>query len=117
LWLPQIHTLPAIWCYAALMGVSGGIIMVVFFAVWPDTFGRAHLGRIQGAAQMATVVASAVGPLIFAQCQRQTGSYALAFYSLGPVVLAVGLASWFVPLPKLSEVEDEAAFELATASA
>jgi MFS family permease len=117
LWLPQIHTLPQIWCYSVLMGVAGGIITVVFFAVWPDTFGRAHLGRIQGAAQMATVVASAVGPLIFAQCHEWTKSYALAFYSLAPIVLLVGLASWFVPTPKLSEAEEEPQLELAGASA
>ncbi len=42
--------------------------MVLFFSVWPRAFGRRDLGRIQGAAQALTVLASAVGPLLLAWC-------------------------------------------------
>jgi len=60
--LPLLATLPQLWIFAVLIGLSGGMITVIFFAVWRQAFGPAHLGRIQGAAQMLTVLASAVGP-------------------------------------------------------
>jgi len=99
LWLPSIETLAGIRGYAVIMGLAGGIITVVFFAVWGEVFGRIQLGRIQGAAQMLTVVASAVGPVLFASCFARYGSYSPAFYSLAPIVLALGVCAWFVRMP------------------
>ena len=62
--------------WATAMGLGGGLVMVLFFSVWPRVYGRAHLGRIQGAAQAMTVLASAIGPLLLAACVEWTGSYA-----------------------------------------
>jgi MFS family permease len=81
------------------MGVSGGVITVVFFAIWSHAFGQKGLGRIQGAAQMLTVLASAVGPLIFAQCHARYHSYTPALWALAPLVLIFALAAWRVQLP------------------
>jgi hypothetical protein len=61
--------------------VAGGFVIVIFFSFWAKTFGRAQLGRIQGTAQMMTVLASAIGPLLLAKCHAWTGSYASVFYS------------------------------------
>ena len=97
--LPLLTTLSQLWIFAALIGLSGGMITVLFFAVWRRAFGPAHLGRIQGAAQMLTVVASAIGPLIFAQCAALTGSYTPALWMLAPCVLLVSLASFRVQMP------------------
>jgi hypothetical protein len=72
---------------------------VVFFSAWGQVFGRAHLGRIQGAAQMMTVVASALGPLLLALTLERTGSYAMIFNLLAVVVFVLGVASWRVSLP------------------
>ena len=60
--LPLLTTETQLWIFAVLIGLSGGMITVIFFAVWRQAFGPAHLGRIQGAAQMLTVLASAIGP-------------------------------------------------------
>ena len=97
--MPLIHTMSQLWIVAVLIGLSGGMITVIFFAVWRQAFGPAHLGRIQGAAQMLTVLASAVGPLVFAQCAAVTGSYMPALWILAPSVLVLGLASLRVRLP------------------
>jgi MFS family permease len=97
--LPLIATLSQLWIFAALIGLSGGMITVLFFAVWRRAFGPAHLGRIQGAAQMLTVLASAIGPLIFAQCAALTGSYTLALWTLAPCVLLLSVAAFRVPMP------------------
>jgi MFS family permease len=91
--LPFVTTLPHVWMVAVLLGVSGGMITVLFFAVWGATFGQAHLGRIQGAAQMLTVVASAIGPLIFAKGHELTGSYAPPLWVLAPLALLTGMAA------------------------
>jgi MFS family permease len=97
--LPLLTTLSQLWIFAALIGLSGGMITVLFFAVWRRAFGPAHLGRIQGAAQMLTVLASAIGPLIFAQCAALTGSYTLALWTLAPCVLLLSFAAFRVQMP------------------
>ena len=105
--LTRVSTLGQLQADVLVMGFSGGIITVVFFAIWRRAFGAAHLGRIQAAAQMMTVVASAVGPLLFALCHRQTGSYSPMFLLLAPVVILLGVAAWKVgdrPTPLTSPV-------------
>jgi MFS family permease len=97
--MPLIHTISQLWIVAVLIGISGGMITVIFFAVWRQAFGPAHLGRIQGAAQMLTVLASAIGPLVFAQCAAVTGSYMPALWILAPSVLLLGLAALRVRMP------------------
>jgi MFS family permease len=97
--LPLLTTLSQLWIFAALIGSSGGMITVLFFAVWRQAFGPAHLGRIQGAAQMLTVLASAIGPLLFAQCQALTGSYTLALWTLAPCVLLLSVTALRVRMP------------------
>jgi cyanate permease len=98
--LPVLTTLTQLWIIAALVGLAGGMITVMFFAVWRRAFGAAHLGRIQGAAQMLTVLASAIGPLIFALSADRTGSYFAALWVLTPCVLLVGIAAFRVTLPR-----------------
>jgi len=102
--LPLLTTLSQLWVFATLIGLSGGMITVMFFAVWRRAFGAAHLGRIQGAAQTLTVLASAIGPLIFAKSAELTGSYFPAVWTLAPCVLLLGLAAFRVSLPNPDSV-------------
>jgi MFS family permease len=102
--LPVLTTHTQLWIFAALIGLSGGMITVIFFAVWRRAFGPRHLGRIQGAAQMLTVLASAIGPLIFAQAANWTGSYVPALWTLAPCVLILSIAAFRVGLPNPSVV-------------
>jgi MFS family permease len=97
--LPLLTTHAQLRIFAALIGLSGGMITVIFFAVWRRAFGPLHLGRIQGAAQMLTVLASALGPLIFAQSAKWTGSYFPAVWTLAPCVLLLSLAAFRAALP------------------
>ena len=97
--LPFLETIAQVMLWATFMGVAGGFVIVVFFSFWSRTYGRAHLGKIQGAAQMMTVIASAVGPLLLAQCVALTGSYAPVFYLLAGVITLLALAAWMVRLP------------------
>jgi MFS family permease len=96
---PVVSTLPQVYTYAAAMGVAGGVLTVVFFTVWRQAFGPAHLGQIQGAAQLLTVLASAAGPLILAAGQRASGSYAPVVQNLALVSAGFAVVAWIVPLP------------------
>ena len=97
--LPHVSTTSHVMTQAVSMGVAGGFVMVVFFSFWGRAYGPRHLGRIQGAAQIMTVLASAVGPLLLAVCVRATGSYAVAFYALALTGGALAVAAGVVPLP------------------
>lgn len=97
--LPHVSTQTHVAIYAVVMGLAGGFVIVIFFSFWSHAYGRAHLGKIQGAAQALTVIASAVGPLLLAECATRTGSYAAMFYLLTLVVLVLALSAWFVPIP------------------
>jgi MFS family permease len=98
---PGITSTGQLRAYAVAMGLTGGIVTVVFFAAWRHLFGAAHLGRIQGAAQLITVLASSVGPLLMAQSHVRTGSYTPMFYALAAVVGILALAAAVVPIPVL----------------
>jgi MFS family permease len=101
--LARVSTVAHVMAQAVAMGVAGGFIMVVFFSFWGRAYGRTHLGRIQGAAQAMTVVASAVGPMFLALWVDATGSYAAAFYALAVVVSVLAVAAVIVPIPAGAE--------------
>jgi MFS family permease len=97
--LPHVQTQTHVILYALVMGLAGGFVIVIFFTFWSRVFGRTHLGQIQGSAQTLTVLASAVGPIILAECFEITGSYAAIFYVLSLVVTTLGICAWFVRIP------------------
>lgn len=98
--LPHVRTQAHVAVYAVVMGLAGGFVIVIFFSYWSYAYGRAHLGKIQGAAQALTVLASAVGPLLLAECVARTQSYAAMFYVLTVVVIILAVSAWFVRLPR-----------------
>lgn len=97
--LPHVSTQLHVAIYAAVMGLAGGFVIVIFFSFWSAAYGRKHLGKIQGTAQALTVIASALGPLILAETVSRTGSYATIFYLLTVVVTVLALLAWIVKLP------------------
>jgi MFS family permease len=97
--LPHVSTQLHVAIYAAVMGLAGGFVIVIFFSFWSAVYGRKHLGKIQGAAQALTVVASALGPLILAETVSRTGSYATIFYLLTVVVMVLAMLAWLVKVP------------------
>jgi MFS family permease len=98
--LPRLGTETQVMAWASVMGLAGGFVMVIFFSFWGRSYGRAHLGRIQGAAQILTVLASATGPLLLARCVALTGSYATAFHVLAAGVGLLAAAALAVPVPR-----------------
>lgn len=105
---PHVDALHQVYAYAAVLGAVGGMITTLFFAVWSNAYGPTHLGKIQGAAQMCTVAASAVGPLILASCYRWTGSYVAVFQYGAAAAGVLGAAAWWTPMPGASGAESPA---------
>ncbi len=97
---PQLKTPGQALTHAGLLGFSGGVVSVIFFTAWADIFGRLHLGKIQGAAQVFAVLASATGPWFIESIFSSAGSYTPAFYALAPAVLLVAIFAWFVSIPR-----------------
>jgi MFS family permease len=102
--LPFVTTLAHVIAWAMAMGLGGGLVMVLFFSVWPRVYGRRQLGRIQGTAQAITVLASALGPLLLAWCVEWTASYRALFEVLAGLIAVVGVAALVAPVPPLADV-------------
>jgi MFS family permease len=98
--LANVASETQVMAQAVTMGVGGGFVMVVFFSFWGRAYGSTHLGRIQGAAQIMTVISSALGPLFLAAWSANAGSYSSAFYLLAALVAALAVAAALVPVPR-----------------
>ena len=97
---PTVATTAGAVGYAALLGVAGGLVTVVYFAVYGSAFGRSSLGLIQAAAQVVTVFASAAGPVLLTECKDVFGSYDPLFFVAGALALGLGLSAWKTALPR-----------------
>jgi MFS family permease len=51
--------------FGVLWGLSAGIERIALNVIWPNFFGREHIGSIKGFAMSITVIGSAFGPLPF----------------------------------------------------
>ncbi len=107
LWLPHVRAQTQLTIYGVCMGVGGAISTVLFFSIWGHAFGQRQLGRIQGFAQMLTVLASALGPKLLAECQARTGNYQAAFQALAVVGFVLAIGSWIVRVPKPEDADAE----------
>jgi MFS family permease len=96
---PMVHSLGLVAVYAVLLGVSGGIITVIYFAVYGHTYGRTHLGMIQAVVQGLTVVASALGPLLLSTCRSVLGVTAPFFHVFAVIAVVLAVLTWIVPMP------------------
>ncbi|HEY0550238.1 MAG TPA: MFS transporter [Verrucomicrobiae bacterium] len=88
-----------LWMAAVLVGSAGGMIIVIFFSVWSEIFGQRHLGKIQGAAQMLTVISSALGPVLFAQSHKMFSSYTPLLCALAATVAILAAIAALLKFP------------------
>lgn len=72
-------------------GITGGAFSNLTGVVFPRFFGRRHLGAIAGVNMSAMVIASGIGPVLFAGCQQLLGNYVVALTGsvLVPAIFAV----------------------------
>jgi MFS family permease len=101
---PSIAAAWQLHVYAVSIGLSGGIVTVIFFTAWGQLFGAAHVGKILGAAQLMTVCSSALGPVWIARAEEASGSFAAAFYVMSGVTALAAVAALVVKLPGTDQV-------------
>ena len=77
--------------YGILLGVAMGAFMTTTSVIWPNYYGRAHLGSIRGVVTTSMVAAAALGPLPFGWVFDLTGSYgnAILIFLALPAACAV----------------------------
>ena len=87
------NTLEAV-IYGGMLGFSSGFLMTVNSVIWPNYYGRQHLGSIRGIATTVTIAAAALGPLPFAFLTELMDSYgkAVMVFLLLPVLCIVASA-------------------------
>ena len=64
-----------LWLFAALFGAANGLITIVRGGLIPETFGRAHVGRIGGAMSAIGLMARAAAPVAAALLLLALGGY------------------------------------------
>ena len=78
LWTFIITSAWRAFLYGAIIGLSNGFIMTISAVIWPNYYGRLHLGSIRGVATSAVVAFAALGPLPFGFVFDLTKTYSLA---------------------------------------
>lgn len=71
----HMDSLPAAVAFGLVWGTSMGIERIVMSVVWPNYFGRKHIGSISGISMAMIVAGSAIGPLPFGVAFDLFGGY------------------------------------------
>ena len=87
------------YIYGAILGTVMGFLMNLNHVVWPNYFGRRHLGSIRGITNFGTMSAAAIGPLPLALSLDITGSYAVGLIIYMVLPPLCGLAAILVGIP------------------
>ena len=101
--LLTVENITLLFVYAGIYGIFMGFEYISNAVVWPNYFGRGHLGSIRGSAMTAMVIGSALGPLPFGLAFDITGNYNLI---LGVSILfpvAAMAASFLAPRPEYED--------------
>ncbi|GEL78590.1 MFS transporter [Tenuibacillus multivorans] len=98
-WLFLVQSATGAIIYGVIWGLAHGFERIALNIVWPNYFGREHLGSIKSIAQSAMVVGSALGPLPFGYFFEWFGGFSeiLIVMLLFPAIAM--LLAWFSPAP------------------
>ena len=86
--------------YGFLIGLSGGILMTTSTVIWPNYFGRKHLGSIRGMVTVGSVGSAALGPLPFGFIYDVFDNYTSAISIFLALPIACGLAALIAVPPR-----------------
>jgi MFS family permease len=103
----QVDSEAMLYAVSAYTGLMLGGFPILGQLIWPEFFGRAHIGSITGLVQFITTLVGALGPLIAGVVSDETGSYESALYVL--IVTWLGCAAvMFVVKPEKAQVVEPA---------
>ena len=105
--LLQIAGTGSLYAVAAFQGIALGGFPTLAQLVWPEFFGRMHIGSVSGLTQFFTTVIGSMGPLIAGLVYDATGTYQSSLWLLvvtwllcAAVIFAVRPAREAAPLEK-----------------
>jgi MFS family permease len=84
--------------YGALTGITMAFQIIVSGVIWPDYYGRRHLGSIRGVTMMAGVIGSALGPLPYGYAYDVFGGYTEAL-TVSMIFPILGMIAAFLAKP------------------
>jgi sugar phosphate permease len=90
---PVMNTIVLAMVFGILLGGLGGLSRVVNVVVWPNYFGRQHLGSISGLATTLLVLGTAFGPLPIGLARDVLGDYTLILPLLAVMPLGLAVAT------------------------
>jgi sugar phosphate permease len=86
--------------YGLVLGATGGLQSAVSNVIWPNYFGRRHLGSIAGITYLISVAGSSLGPMPMGIARDLLGSFALVLNLLAIIPLALALLSLTMRPPR-----------------
>ncbi len=69
------HSYATVILFAIAWGIAQGFMNIPMGVIWPNYYGRKHLGSIQSVTHAAGIIGSAIGPIQFGWAYDQFGSY------------------------------------------
>ena len=95
-------TIDASWqayVFGGMLGFSAGFTMTTTAVIWPNYYGRAHIGSIRGVATSGMVAAAALGPLPFGIAFDITDSYSTVIVLFLAMPVTCAFAALLAPPP------------------
>ena len=102
IWAMPMSSVWQAFVYGGLMGIAQGTIMTTTNVIWPNYYGRAHIGSIRGVVSTAMVASSALGPLPFSLIFGLTNDYNTPIMAFIGLPIASGLISLIAVAPHKS---------------
>ena len=102
LWTLAIYDSWQAVIYGILIGLTQGLNYTTMKVIFPNYFGRKHLGSITGFVTIGMVVSGGLGPLPFGALYQLTGNYNLAILSFLVLPVLCALAALLASPPTSS---------------
>jgi len=99
LWAMTIDASWQAYVFGGMLGFSAGFTMTTTAVIWPNYYGRAHIGSIRGVATSGMVAAAALGPLPFGIAFDITDSYSTVIVLFLAMPVTCALAALLAPPP------------------
>lgn len=98
-----INSMFSVIFFAALWGVVGGLEHITLNLIWPNYYGRRHLGRIRAMASSFMIIGAALGPLPLGLAFDHWGGYSEILYIIMVFPLLGIIAALMSPSPNSKE--------------
>ena len=89
--------------YGGALGLAGGTLMTTAAVIWPNYYGREHLGAIRGVVTAGMVASAALGPLPFGFLFDILNNYTLAVLIFLVLPIACAIAAFIATPPRRTQ--------------